>query len=115
MLLIILLSILLFIIYSHIVQKIYTRFKDKETMKNKDKLWLLFNIVIFFILCLVLYILIFEGQDMNDTTEEIKIPEIPENPEKPITLSYEKAKEIARMNLLRKKYDLVSDNDIMDI
>ena len=52
---------------------------------------------------------------MNDTTEEIEIPEIPENSEKPITLSYEKAKEIARMNLLRKKYDLVSDNDIMDI
>ena len=39
MLLIILLSILLFIIYSQIVQQIYTRFKSKETMKNKDKLW----------------------------------------------------------------------------
>ena len=107
MLLIILLSILLFIIYSQIVQQIYTRFKDKETMKNKDKLWLLFNIVIFFILFLVLYVLIFEGQDMDDTTEE--------NSFKPITLSYEEARGIARKGLLRKKYDLVSDNDIMDI
>ena len=106
MLLIILLSILLFIIYSQIIQQIYNRYQDPETIKREDNLWLLFTIIIFSMLFIVLYILIFKKDTINidDNVEEIELPDTSTTP-----LTYEQAKKIARENLLREKYDLLQD------